>query len=235
MSPLPGHLIGLLNTQAKAVLEVLFIYLALVAVAVGLLFIIEPISNLDELRHEFRGFVDHYKETPWWWLTTFFVSVIALTVGSGQSLFVDLLFLSLFTAPAIAYYHRNYPFSLQCEYRARTSDGRTAISEEKENIATLDQGKYVLEFPITTGSNIEEFSINLTIPDGVEVWSFSTIDGVTLSEGESTIQGESPPGRDSFVFELILDENGGVQQGANLLILSDSRSGRELTSVRLIP
>lgn len=235
MASLYSYLDSFLNSQAMAVLEVLFIYLVLVAVAVGVLFIVDPVSSLEELDYELREFVHYYKETAYWWLTTFFVSVVALTVGSGYNLLVDLAFLSIFTAPAILYYHRNYPFSLKCDYRARTSSGRTAISEERENIATLDQGQYVLEFPITTGANIDEFAIDLAVPDGVDVWSHSAIKGVSLSEDETAIVGQAPPGQDSFVFELILDETTGVQQGANLLVLSDADSGRELTTIRLMP
>lgn len=225
----------ILSSQAFAVLEVIFIYLLLVGAAVGFLYIIEPVSSFKELKYEFTEFVHYYKNTAWWWLTTFFVSVISLTLGAGQSLLVDLTLLSLFTAPAIAYYHQNYPFSLKVEYRSRTSSGRTAISEEKENIATLDNGQYVLEFPITTGSNIDEFEIDVAVPDGVEVWHYSAITGVNMSNDKTAIEGQAPVGRDSFVFDLILNETSGVKQGANLLILSDAGSGRELVSVRLMP
>jgi len=226
---------SVLGSQAAAVLEVLFIYLVVVAVAVSVLFIVDPVSSLEELDYELRGFVQYYKETSWWWLSTFFTSVVALTIGSGPGLLADLGLLSIFVAPALLYYHRHFPFSLKCEYRARTPDGRTAISEERENIATADDGFYVMEFPITTGSNVDEFAIDLAVPDGVEVWSHSAIEGVGLSEDETAIEGVAPPGRDSFVSELILKETTDVQQGANLLVLSDTNSGRELTTIRLIP
>jgi len=226
---------SLLGSQLVVIFELVFIYLVLVAITVGIVAVVDPISSLEELDYELREFVHYYKETSWWWLTTFFTSVVALTVGSGNGLFVNLVFLSIFTAPAMLYFHRKYPFSLKCGYRARTSSGRTAINEEKENIATPDKGLYVLEFPITTGSNIEDIAIDLTIPDGVEVWNHSGINDVGLSEDKTTIEGKAPPGRDSFVFELILTETTGVQQGANLLILSDSESGRELVTVRLLP
>ncbi|WP_157224610.1 hypothetical protein [Natronococcus occultus] len=225
----------MLGSQIIAVLELLFVYVALVAVICGISFVVSPVSSVEELDYELREFVHYYKETSWWWLTTFFTSVIALTVGAGHGLFVSLIFLSVFTGPAILYYHRKYPFSLKCGYRARTSSGRTAINEEQENIATPDDGLYVLEFPITTGSNIEEFTIDLTIPDGVKVRNHSGIRGVGLSENKTAIEGKAPPGRDSFVFEIILSETAGVQQGANLLILSDAESGRELTTIRLLP
>ncbi|MFC5133530.1 hypothetical protein GJ633_00805 [Halorubrum sp. CBA1125] len=225
----------ILNPQTIEVLEVIFIYLILVGAAVGILLIVEPISNFKELRYELTEFVHYYKNTAWWWLTTFLISVISLTIGAGQSVFVDLTLLSLFTAPAIAYYHQNSPFSIKVEYRARTSNGRTAIGEEIENIATLDNDQYILEFPITTGSNIDEFEIDLAVPDGVEVWNYSAITGVDLSDNKTSIEGHAPAGRDSFVFELILKKTAGVKQGANLVVLSDSSSGRELVSVRLMP
>lgn len=225
----------MLGSQAMAVLKVLFIYLVVNTGAVGILVIVDPVSSLEELDYELREFVNYYKETSWWWLSTFFTSVVSLTVGSGPGLLIDLGFLSIFVAPALLYFHRKYPFSLECGYRSRTPDGRTAISEEKENIATVDNEQYVLEFPITTGSNIDEFTIDLTIPDGVEIWSHSAIQDIGLSDDETAIEGIAPPGRDSFVFGLILNETGGVQQGANLLILSDADSGRELTTIRLMP
>ena len=224
-----------LNSHVMPVLEVLFIYFVIVAVGTGVLFIVEPVSSVEELDYELREFIQYYKETSWWWLSTFFTTVVALTVGSGPGLLVDLGFLSVFVAPAILYYHRGFPFSLKCDYRARTPSGQTAIGEERENIATLDDGQYVLEFPITTGSNIDDFTIDLSVPDGVEVWSSSAIKGVGLSEDETTIEGGAPPGNAPFVFELILDETTGVQRGANLLVLSDARSNRELTTVRLMP
>lgn len=235
MSSVYSCLTNFLNSQIMPILEVIFIYLVVVAIASGVLFIIDPVSSIEELDYELREFVHNYKETSWWWLTTFFATVVALTMGAGPSLLADLGFLSIFAAPALLYYHRGYPFSLQCDYRARTSSGRTAIHEEEENIATSDEGQYLLEFPITTGSNIKEFTIDLTLPAGVEVWSYSAIQDVSLSEDETAIEGKAPPGRDLFVFELILEETTGVQQGANLLILSDAESERELTTIRLIP
>lgn len=222
-------------SQIASILEVLIIYFISVSLIIGILLFVKPISSIQELDYELREFVFYYKETSWWWLTTFFTSVIALTVGAGPGLLFDLVLLSVFTIPAVLYFHQGYPFSLKCGYRARTPSGQTAISEEKENIATKDNDQYILEFPITTGSNIDEFTIDLTIPNGVVVWTYSGIRGVGMSNDETAIIGKAPPGRDTFVFELILEETLGVQQGANLLILSDSDSGRELTKVRLIP
>lgn len=235
MSPLLPCLRPSFPPQLLAILEVLGIYLVLVALAIGFLLLIEPISSLEELDYEFREFVDYYKETSWWWLTTFFTALLALTVGASPGLLVDLAFLSIFTLPALIYFYRGYPFSLKCEYRSRDSSGRTAITEEKEGFATLEDGQYVLEFPITTGSNVEEFRIDLTIPAGVEVWSHSAIRGIGLSDDETAIEGTAPPGRDTFVFELILRETTGVQPGANLLVLSECESGRTLTTIRLRP
>lgn len=226
---------NILGEQTMPILEVLFLYLVLVALAVGILFLVDPVYNLEELDYELREFVHYYKETSWWWLTTFFTSLVALTVGSDPGLLVDIGLLSIFIVPALLYYHNKHPFSLKCEYRKRTSSGRTAISEEQEKIATAEDGQYVLEFPITTGSNIDEFTIDLNIPNGVEIWSHSAIQGVGLSDDETSIEGVAPAGREPFVFELILNETTGVQQGSNLLVLTDENSGRELTTVRLIP
>lgn len=225
----------LLDLPVIDVVEILVIYVVIVTVVVGVLYVLEPVSSLEEFDYEMREFVHYYKETAYWWLTTFFVSVVSLTIGSNQSMAVDIALLSIFVAPAVLYYHRHYPFSLVVEYRARTSLGQTAISEEKENISTLDRGMYVLEFPITTGSNVSEFEISLDIPGGVDVWSYSGITGVELSEDKNAIVGKAPAGKDSFVIELILDKKSGVQQGANQLVLSDASSGRELTTVRLMP
>lgn len=235
MSSVNAGMNNFLISHVMPVLEVLFVYFVLVATGTGILFIIGPVSSIEELDYELREFIQYYKETSWWWLSTFFTTVVALTVGSGPGLLVDLGFLSIFTAPAILYYHRGYPFSLKCGYRARTPSGQTAIGEEQQNIATLDNGQYVLEFPITTGSNIDDFMVDLNIPDGVEVWSSSGIKGVGLSDDETAIEGTAPPGNEPFVFELIFDETTGVQRGANLLVLSDAGSSRELTTVRLMP
>jgi len=218
-----------------AIAEVTLRYLLIMAV-VGLLLVIVNITySFDELNYELRGFVEYYRETSWWWLTSFFASLIALTIGSEPGLSVDLAVLSAFIAPAIFYFHRNYPFSLKCDYRSRDADGKTLISEEKENIASKTDGLYILEFPITTGKNIDKFKINLEVPDGVKVRNLPTISGVGLSDEKDAIIGEAPPGGDTFVVELIIEETTGVQRGSNLLVLSDDDSERNLKSIRLMP
>jgi len=75
---------SLLGSQLVVIFELVFIYLVLVAITVGIVAVVDPISSLEELDYELREFVHYYKETSWWWLTTFFTSVVALTVGSGN-------------------------------------------------------------------------------------------------------------------------------------------------------
>ncbi|WP_152423087.1 hypothetical protein [Natrinema versiforme] len=225
-----------IGPHASSVAFAVFLYLIIIVSYVCVWYLLEPVSSFNEFDYEVRGFIRHYRETSWWWLTTFFASIIGLVIGNVETFWTSMLILGVFFTPSGYYFYRNSPFNLNCDYKPTIVSGIDSYSEEKQNIAYPDEnGKYSLNIDVTTGSHIDEFQMDLKVPDGVNPGSIQT----TVSEAElvdkATIKGRSPPGRDSFLLTLFLEEASGVGPEGRFIIFFDEGGNRELLKVRLMP
>jgi hypothetical protein len=191
--------------------------------------------KFEGLDHEFEKFVEEYKDTSLWWLTSLTTSIVALTVGAGAGILVDVAVLSIFFLPALYYFTKRYPFSLDCDYRATTDEGRTAHGRDMENIAQMDRnGECEIELQVQTGAAIDEFRLELEPPEGVSPRNIPTkVAEIELTE-ENIIKGKASPGMGQFSFDLYLEKIGNIFSGRNLLLIKDHDTGRTLETIRII-
>lgn len=197
----------------------------------GYEYLLGPIGNVSELDHEIKSFVSEYKKSSWWWLTTFVASVGSLTIGAQNHLLIDVAVLSIFFIPAVLFFHRYYPFSLKLEHRPTQPSDKGRESPDSD-------GNYAIDLITTVGTNVDQIQVDIKHPPGAKSESIQPPNNldISLQNDKQTITGEVPPGRDSFVLNLIVSEVGsGVGPGGNMLVFIDKNSERELTSIRLLP
>lgn len=189
-----------------------------------------PTSSLKELDHELAAFVNHYKDSSWWWITSFVTSVVALTIGATPGLPIDVVLLGIFFIPAIIHFSRYFPFSLNCEYRS------SSYSEETANTAIIDEhSECEITLMIETGSNIDEFSFRLEIPSGLEARNIPTkATNIELTEDDYLV-GTAIPGKGGEMIELILEETTGIPRGGANMVIRDDSSGRHMTTIKILP
>lgn len=168
---------------------------------------------------ELRGFVDSYSSTPEWAISAISVSVLSLTIGSDQSTYVDSAILLAFIFPAVFHLNRNFPFELWAEI-------------EESEITPDDDGFYNIDLYLTTGSNIDEYFLDLDLPSGVAIQGFQGPSSEQRLTDDGQIWGEAPIDKDDFVLMITIKETTGVGY-ENLLRIIDLETDRPLTSVHL--
>jgi hypothetical protein len=167
---------------------------------------------------EVRGFVDSYSSTPEWALSAISVSLFSLTIGSDQGVYVDAAIILAFIFPAAYYLNKNFPFGLW------------ATIYEAE--LTPENGIYNVSLSVTTGSNIDDYLLEIDLPDGAEIQGFQSPDEKHRLSDKERISGKAPIDKDDFVIGLTIKETSGIGYD-NILQIFDVESDRLLTTVEL--
>lgn len=202
-----------------------------------LLFTVWVIAWLNDLTEGFHGFdselsgfIKNYKTTNIWWIDSFLVSIISLTIGSSPGFRVDLIVLSLFFAPAMVHFVQNYPFSLSCEYRP------SEVGHEEKGIALPDGDEYAVTLDMRTGSNIDLYQLRVDHPSGVALRNISPPpSGAELDDERNIITGDFPSDDRRFSLDIIFEITNGIPPGGSSVEISDVDSGRNLTEIHLLP
>lgn len=203
----------------------------------GLLILNLAYENLGVIEQELGEFAGHYKQTSTWWFTSLFAVIISLSIGASPGVFVDILVLSIFILPGALHFVKYYPFGISCNYRSfDRSTGQTNLSEEEENIVHPEgDGIYEIELVVETGSNVKEFSLDLSEPDGVEEAGIQALGNDIELTSECVLKGEAAPIEDSFVVTVFFEETSGVGPNGDVLVIEDESSGRIIETVRFLP
>lgn len=209
----------------------LFIVLSLVLICGAILLY----ENLEVAEREVVNFIDYYKKSPAWWISSLFATIIGLSIGAGFGPIIDIVVLSIFLSPAAIYFVRDYPFSISCEYRAFNDEtGQTSIHEEEKKLSEpVDEGLHEVELYITTGSNVEEYELQIDAPRTASIEAIQTADDrISLTE-EDNIVGETIPESQRSVVTLTIETDLGSQ--SKPLVVRDDDSKRVLEIVHLLP
>lgn len=225
-----------LSPTVQSVLAVLSVYFVTVGSTIAGNLLVSDI-RLDGLDYELSEFVNHYKDTSLWWATSFFTSIVALTIGAQLGVLFDAALLWIFFLPALYHFNSNYPFSLNCTYRATQTDNTTHHGQNDDNIVQMGgDGVCDVELNVQTGSNVDEFCLDLDFPQGIDARNLGTkIRTLELLQDEGKIKGEAAPGRDKFSFDLYLEKTGQIIPGRNNFVISDDASSRSLETIRIQP
>lgn len=88
---------------------------------------------------------------------------------------------------------------------------------------------------IETGSNVDEFSFHLEIPQGLEARNIPTkATNIELTE-DDYLAGTAIPGKGGEVIELILEETTGIPRGGSNMVIRDDSTGRHMTTIKILP
>ena len=217
------------------ILTVLSIYFITVSTTIGFYILISGLK-LRGLNYELAEFIEHYKTSSLWWATSFITSIIALTIGGQIDVIYDVAILWIFFLPALYHFNSNYPFSLDCTYRATKEDNRTEHGQDEKNVAQMNQhGNCDIELNVQTGSNVDEFCLDLNTPPGVITRNLGTkIPSLELTT-EDKIVGNAAPGKDRFSFDLYLEKDSHLISGRDNLVIRDDDTGRQLETVQIQP
>ncbi|WP_435362767.1 hypothetical protein [Haloarchaeobius sp. DYHT-AS-18] len=228
--------VQVLSSETESLLSIIAGYLGVILILVLYELTLGVLNGLDEIGNELSSFVEDYKTTSHWWTASLFTTIVALTIGSNPGIVADFLVLSIFFSPAIYYFHTRYPFSLGCDFRARSSSGQTIPGQTREKVCRLNSNdEYLLELVIKTGKTVDEFCFDLTLPAGVEARNIQSVHSlVRLDKNDNQLLGKAPVGEDSIAIDLIIVPNTGVRPGGGYLIITDEESGRNLEQVRLL-
>lgn len=168
---------------------------------------------------ELRGFLDSYSSTPEWALTAISVPILSLTIGSDQSIYVDSAILLLFIFPAAFHLNRNFPFELWAEI-------------EENEITSNNVGFYNIDLYLTTGSNIDEYVLDIDLPSGVTIQGFQGPSTEQQLTENGQIWGKAPLDKDDFVLMITIKKTSVIGYD-NILRITDIETGRSLASVQL--
>ncbi|WP_281195889.1 hypothetical protein [Halorubrum sp. F4] len=194
-------------------------------------------DNYELVQQESGAFADDYKQSSLGWLSSIGGSFLAVTIGR-DSAWASIIIASVFVVPAVFHAYRKYPFSLFCNYIAYDPDsGKRDISKSKQGIATQqDDDSYTIDLEIETGTAIDTYAIEVSLPEGVEITHDDPPPGEHELTDDNVITGKSSNTKPEFTFGLILEVTSGLDSvGENFVVLTDQGTGRVLEQVELVP
>lgn len=213
------------------VAEPLFFLGILTAVSVRILPRVRRISTDDwsNKRREFDEFVEYYRVSRVWWVSSLIGALFAATIGGSGGILLDFVAFSIFVVPVILYYYRFSPFGFRCNYIPLD-----AGQDAEQNGCRPRNGVYTLLLEMEAGENIEDYQLSVHTPSGAIL---DRVDGNTshLDDDRQILYGVAKNELGTYTEALYVKKTGSISPDGELVLIKSQGENNTLESIRLLP